>query len=137
MLHGDEKLKTVVPVTPFAAFERQIFNTLCLSRFTFSQIPNGSSPCGMKRCQLSADILTCYIISSYAADFSSHINQFFCRSTNITCIIYCTFCDKQYVGDSTNFMREYFYDHKSEMNKENKSVSAHFSLNDHILSNHL
>lgn len=98
--------------------------------------------CGPSRntpCQLCPFVLTTDKILSYASDFYVDIKQHIdCKTPDVIYIINCTLCNKQYVGETKNSMKEQFYGHKFDsVNKGQTPVAKHFNSDDHDIHAHL
>ncbi|XP_055959087.1 uncharacterized protein LOC130014223 [Patella vulgata] len=92
--------------------------------------------CGHPRCQ------TCKIlnISDHFHNKTSGtkfpiLDQLSCSSLNIIYLILCRKCDKQYVGETQNALRERINGHRSDIvTKKDKPVSIHFNQPNHDIS---
>ncbi|XP_055956400.1 uncharacterized protein LOC126831676 [Patella vulgata] len=92
--------------------------------------------CGHPRCQ------TCKIlnISDHFHNKTSGtkfpiLDQLSCSSSNIIYLISCRKCDKQYVGETQNALRERINGHRSDIvTKKDKPVSIHFNQPNHDIS---
>ncbi|CAN7978809.1 unnamed protein product, partial [Ixodes persulcatus] len=141
ILHADDKLKKIFPESPFVTFRkhRNLGRMLCPSYIKKPSSCGGCGPCLNTPCQLCPFVLTADKISSYASDFYVNIKQHIdCKTPDVIYIINCTLCEKQYVGETKNSMKERFYGHKSDIvNKVQTPVAKHFNSDDHDIHTHL
>jgi hypothetical protein len=96
-----------------------------------------SRPCRSKRC------FTCNYIKSDSALYSTSNGQRFslthdmnCDSTNIIYLITCTKCKLQYVGETSQQLRERMTGHRSCINlNKNTPIGIHFNSIGHNINN--
>ncbi|CAN7947397.1 unnamed protein product, partial [Ixodes pacificus] len=99
----------------------------------------GCGPCLNTPCQLCPFVLTADKISSSASNFYVNIKQHIdCKTPDVIYIIKCTLCNKQYVGETKNSMKERFYGGKSDIvNKGQTPVAKLLNSDDHDIHTHL
>jgi hypothetical protein len=62
--------------------------------------------------------------------------NFDCKKSNVIYIIHCTKCEKNYIGLTTNKLKNRIANHISNVNnKKNTSIARHFNLTGHHISN--
>lgn len=96
-----------------------------------------SEPCGIRKC------LTCLTIQNKDTFESSTYNKTYpiltncnCNSRNLIYLITCSLCEKQYVGETGNPLRNRLNNHRSDIKtKKPTSVALHFNLEGHSYKN--
>ncbi len=97
-----------------------------------------TSPCGVRRCQ------TCKFICSEAIISSSITGRKYtpsvkadCKTKNVVYLVFCTACNFQYVGETSQEVRERFSQHKASVrhNKLRTLLVTHFNSTGHSHEN--
>ena len=90
---------------------------------------SGASPCNGPRCQTCYDISTCQNFSGSVYDQTYSINaKLDCNSSNIIYLYTCKLCQKQYVGETSQSLRERNNRHRTAINCKNEESALYNHL---------
>lgn len=96
----------------------------------------GIFKCG-KKCKLCKHIMETSTVynwdKSYCLKIKSHLN---CNSVSVVYLIQCKKCNTQYIGQTSNSLKERMYSHFNDIANKNefKPVSEHFSKRNHTIN---
>ena len=148
ILNSTARLQKIYKETPVVAYRRSPNLRDLLVRAKLKNPANSATnqPHGTFRCNSKHGCLTCphiedgrttYTFSNTGEvrEIKQHIN---CKSTNLTYMIECQKCKKQYIGETKRTLRERFTDHRQATNNPSHAnataaVPTHFNLPDHSI----
>ncbi|RUS75354.1 hypothetical protein EGW08_016876 [Elysia chlorotica] len=137
LLHSSDRCRKAIPHLPMPSYRRprNLRDTLVHSTVPTNNTHTGSSPCNVTRC------MTCPYITS-TSTFQSSTNgkthnithNLSCKSHNVIYLIACTKCNKQYVGQTSQTLRNRFTNHRFAINNDrDQPVARHFNLPGHTI----
>ena len=141
ILHSSERLSEIFKETPVVAYRRSPNLRDLLIR---AKLKTPNTTPGTFRCESKHGCLTCPHIdhgrTTYTFTNTGEVRQIkqhiTCKSTNLTYMIECLRCKKQYIGETKRMLRERFKEHRQATNNPNHSnataaVPTHFNLPGH------
>ena len=148
ILHSTERLKNIFKEVPVVAFRRSpnLRDLLVRAKLaSTNKTPKLSA--GTFRCGSKHGCLTCPFIengrTSYTFTNTGETRQIkhhiTCNSTNLTYMIECKKCNKQYIGVTKRTLRERFSEHRQATNNPlhanaAAAVPSHFNLPGHSIT---
>ena len=106
---------------------------------TTTHVPPGCYKCESKRCVICKDHLVegASVCSDQSGKCFDLMNSLSCNSANIIYLLYCDICkNAQYIGETKNALKNRFYLHRSDINKNTGSlVTKHFNQKNHSIHN--
>ena len=145
ILHSSERLSEIFKETPVVAYRRSpnLRDLLVRAKLKTPNTTLNTTP-GTFRCESKHGCLTCPHIdhgrTTYTFTNTGEVRQIkqhiTCKSTNLTYMIECLRCKKQYIGETKRMLRERFKEHRQATNNPNHSnataaVPTHFNLPGH------
>ena len=148
ILNSTARLQNIYKETPVVAYRRSpnLRDLLVRAKLKNPANPATNQPHGTFRCNSKHGCLTCphiedgrttYTFSNTGEvrEIKQHIN---CKSTNLTYMIECQKCKKQYIGETKRTLRERFTEHRQATNNPSHAnataaVPTHFNLPDHSI----
>ena len=137
VLHSSYRCRKAIPEPPMAAFRRptNLKDMLVHSTTTPPNINPGFSPCNSCRCKTCFNTAETVSFQSSTDGQTYRINQSLsCYSHNVIYLITCNQCNKQYVGQTSQTLRQRFTNHRFDIrNDRDTPVARHFNLPQHSL----
>ena len=146
--HSTARLQKIYKETPVLAYRRSpnLRDLLVRAKLKNPANPATNQPHGTFRRNSKHGCLTCPYIedgrttytfsnTGEVREIKQHIN---CKSTNLTYMIECQKCKKQYIGETKRTLRERFTEHRQATNNPSHAnataaVPTHFNLPDHSI----
>ena len=141
-LHTSTRLRLAIPETPILGERncRSLRNLLMPSSLPMSPDTNtdpGCFSCHKTKCTICTQHLvqTNTFTSSKTSETFHIRHHMTCETSNVVYLLYCTRCNTQYVGETKNTLKQRFYLHRSNINKNTGTlVTKHFNQNSHSLT---
>ncbi|KAL9972658.1 hypothetical protein ACROYT_G019009 [Oculina patagonica] len=151
ILHSTERLHEIYKEPPVVAYRRSPNLRDQVVRAKLKQPVNAplnqpSQPHGTFRCNSKHGSLTCPHIENgrrtYTFNNTGEVREIkhriTCKSSNLTYMIECNKCKKQYIGETKRSIRERFAEHRQATNNPrhanaSAAVPTHFNLPDHSI----
>jgi len=95
---------------------------------------SGSKPCGHPTCATCDIIIECSNVTKKNSNQTfGIIGKLDCSSRNIIYVVHCTFCAKQYIGETANPLRMRMNGHRSDINTKQATSALYCHLEWHLL----
>ena len=149
ILKSTERMHEIFKETPVVAYRRSPNLRDLLLRAKLNNPANTAQPNhspGTFRYNSKHGCLTCPLIddgrTSYTFSNTGEVRevkqQMTCKSTNLTYMIECKRCGKQYIGETKRTLRERFTEHRQATNNPSHASAlaaapTHFNLPDHSI----
>ena len=152
ILDSTERLHNIFNETPVVAFRRSpnLRDLLVRAKLKTPESSTLRHPPGTFRCNSRHGCLTCpniddgrttytFSTTGETREIKQHIT---CKSNNLTYMIECKKCKKQYIGETKRSLRERFTEHRQATNNSDHAsasaaVPTHFNLPSHSVKDML
>ena len=139
LLHTSDRCKKAIPLPPLVSYRRPSNLRNALVRARCSTLPAsdpGFVPCGSPRCKTCQHTSPSDTFTSSVTKKSYHIRQHLsCTSSKLVYLITCRKCNKQYVGQTEQSLRQRMNSHRFSINHNTDTpVAKHFNQPDHSLN---
>ena len=137
ILNNSERCRKAIPEIPMAAHRRpkNLRDTLVHARVAIGYSSPDFFPCDSARCKTCKHTEKTTTFTSTSTGITYDIIQrLTCTSYNIIYLITCTLCNKQYIGQTKNTLRERLNSHRFDIkNAKDTPLARHFNLQHHTI----
>ena len=143
ILHTSSRLQKAIPSPPLLGERnsKSLKNILMPSSLpipTDNTLNPGCYKCNKQRCVVCATHMqeTRTFSSDHTSETFTIRHNMTCETTNVVYLLFCQKCSHtQYIGETKNSLKQRFYQHRSNINKNTGTpVALHFNSSNHSLS---